>query len=85
LNQNKFSDRKYKKMKAQLKVMTVVGTRPEIITIIKSNGRFDHSSNRTHYRTYRNYDYELKSDLRFEIFVSQIFFLNAAGATATEP
>jgi UDP-N-acetylglucosamine 2-epimerase (non-hydrolysing) len=46
-------------MKTQLKVMTVVGTRPEIIMIVKSNGRIDHSSYRTHYRSYRNYDYEL--------------------------
>jgi UDP-N-acetylglucosamine 2-epimerase len=74
-------------MKAQLKVMTVVGTRPEIIRLSRVMAALDASEAIEHVivHTGQNYDYELN-----QIFFDNLgirkpnFFLNAAGATATE-
>ncbi|MGC4231866.1 MAG: UDP-N-acetylglucosamine 2-epimerase (non-hydrolyzing) [Niabella sp.] len=70
-----------------LKVMTVVGTRPEIIRLSRVLAALDKSEAIEHtiVHTGQNYDYELN-----EIFFSDLgirkpdHFLNAAGATATE-
>lgn len=70
-----------------LKVMTVVGTRPEIIRLSRVLKALDQSEAIEHIivHTGQNYDYELN-----EIFFSDLglrkpdHFLNAAGATATE-
>lgn len=77
----------YKKRMKKLKVVTVVGTRPEIIrlacvlTALENNEAIEH----TLVHTGQNYDYELN-----EIFFDDLgikkpdIFLNAAGANATE-
>jgi len=70
----------------KLKVMTVVGTRPEIIRLSRVMAKLDESEAIEHItvHTGQNYDYELN-----EIFYEDLgirkpdYFLNAAGATAT--
>lgn len=70
----------------KLKVMTVVGTRPEIIRLSRVMTKLDASDAIEHVtvHTGQNYDYELN-----EIFYKDLgirkpdYFLNAAGATAT--
>jgi UDP-N-acetylglucosamine 2-epimerase (non-hydrolysing) len=70
-----------------LKVMTVVGTRPEIIRLSCVLQKLDKSSAITHVlvHTGQNYDYELN-----QIFFDDLdlrkpdYFLNAAGKNATE-
>lgn len=74
-------------MKDRLKVMTVVGTRPEIIRLSRVMAKLDDSDAIEHIivHTGQNYDYELN-----QIFFDDLkirnpdFFLNAAGSTATE-
>ncbi|MFN0290499.1 non-hydrolyzing UDP-N-acetylglucosamine 2-epimerase [Pedobacter helvus] len=74
-------------MKERLKVMTVVGTRPEIIRLARVMAALDKSEAIEHVivHTGQNYDYELN-----EIFFDDLairkpdFFLNAAGKTAME-
>ncbi len=71
----------------KLKVMTVVGTRPEIIRLSRVIAALDSSEAIEHVivHTGQNYDYELN-----QIFFEDLglrkpdHFLNAAGATATE-
>jgi UDP-N-acetylglucosamine 2-epimerase (non-hydrolysing) len=71
----------------KLKVMTVVGTRPEIIRLSRVMAALDASPAIEHQivHTGQNYDYELN-----QIFFDDLgirtpdFFLNAAGKTATE-
>jgi UDP-N-acetylglucosamine 2-epimerase (non-hydrolysing) len=71
----------------KLKVMTVVGTRPEIIRLSRVLAALDVSEAIEHIivHTGQNYDYELN-----QIFFEDLglrkpdYFLNAAGATATE-
>lgn len=70
----------------KLKVMTVVGTRPEIIRLSRVMAALDASPAIEHItvHTGQNYDYELN-----EVFYEDLgirkpdFFLNAAGTTAT--
>ena len=72
------------KMK-KLKVMTVVGTRPEIIRLSRVIAKLDEYCDHILVHTGQNYDYELN-----EIFFQDLkirkpdFFLNAAGATSSE-
>jgi UDP-N-acetylglucosamine 2-epimerase len=74
-------------MSNRLKVMTVVGTRPEIIRLSRVLAKLDESSAIEHIlvHTGQNYDYELN-----EIFFDEMkirkpdYFLNAAGSTAVE-
>lgn len=74
-------------MKPKLKVMTVVGTRPEIIRLSRVMAALDRSEAIEHIivHTGQNYDYELN-----EIFFSDLgirkpdHFLNAAGTNAAE-
>lgn len=73
-------------MKAQLKVMTVVGTRPEIIRLSRVMAALDHSEAIEHIivHTGQNYDYELNQIFFDDLGIRKPdFFLNAAGATAT--
>ncbi|MDD3194263.1 MAG: UDP-N-acetylglucosamine 2-epimerase (non-hydrolyzing) [Paludibacter sp.] len=71
----------------KLKVMTVVGTRPEIIRLSCVLQKLDASEAIDHVlvHTGQNYDYELN-----EVFFEDLglrkpdYFLNAAGATATD-
>jgi UDP-N-acetylglucosamine 2-epimerase (non-hydrolysing) len=74
-------------MKAQLKVMTVVGTRPEIIRLSRVMAALDTSEAIEHIivHTGQNYDYELNQIFFDDLGIRKPdFFLNAAGATATE-
>jgi UDP-N-acetyl-L-fucosamine synthase len=80
-----FTTHNSQKMK-KLKVMTVVGTRPEIIRLSRVMAKLDESPAIEHItvHTGQNYDYELN-----EVFYEDLgirkpdYFLNAAGATAT--
>lgn len=70
---------------SRLKVMTVVGTRPEIIRLSRVMTRLDEHTDHTIVHTGQNYDYELN-----EIFFRDLelrkpdIFLGAAAATAAE-
>lgn len=74
-------------LKKKLKVLTVVGTRPEIIRLSRVLAKLDDSEAIDHIlvHTGQNYDYELN-----EIFFQDLglrkpdHFLNAAGKNATE-
>lgn len=74
-------------MKDKLKVMTVVGTRPEIIRLSRVIAKLDESEAIEHLivHTGQNYDYELNQIFFDDLGIRKPdFFLNAAGATATE-
>ena len=68
-----------------LKVMTIVGTRPEIIRLSRVIDKLDRHCAHVLVHTGQNYDYELN-----EVFFSELgirrpdHFLEAAGATAAE-
>jgi UDP-N-acetylglucosamine 2-epimerase (non-hydrolysing) len=69
----------------KLKVMTIVGTRPEIIRLSRVMARLDEHCEHVIVHTGQNYDYELN-----EVFFSDLgirkpdIFLEAAGATAAD-
>lgn len=69
----------------KLKVMTIVGTRPEIIRLSRTIAKLDAHCDHVLVHTGQNYDYELN-----EVFFSDLgirkpdMFLEAAGATAAE-
>lgn len=74
-------------MKSKLKVMTVVGTRPEIIRLSRVMARLDESEAIDHIivHTGQNYDYELNQIFFDDLGIRKPdFFLNAAGETAIE-
>lgn len=74
-------------MKPRLKVMTVVGTRPEIIRLSRVMAALDVSDAIEHIivHTGQNYDYELNQIFFDDLGIRKPdFFLNAAGTTATE-
>jgi UDP-N-acetylglucosamine 2-epimerase len=74
-------------MKAQLKVMTVVGTRPEIIRLSRVMAALDSSEAIEHIivHTGQNYDYELNQIFFDDLGIRKPdFFLNAAGVSAVE-
>ncbi len=70
----------------KLKVMTVVGTRPEIIRLSRVMAKLDESEAIEHItvHTGQNYDYELNEILYEDLEIRKPdYFLNAAGETAT--
>ncbi|WP_288883172.1 non-hydrolyzing UDP-N-acetylglucosamine 2-epimerase [Pedobacter panaciterrae] len=74
-------------MREKLKVMTVVGTRPEIIRLARVMAALDASEAIEHVivHTGQNYDYELNQIFFDDLAIRKPdFFLNAAGVTATE-
>ncbi len=74
-------------MKSRLKVMTVVGTRPEIIRLARVMNALDNSDAIEHVivHTGQNYDYELNQIFFDDLAIRKPdYFLNAAGITATE-
>jgi UDP-N-acetylglucosamine 2-epimerase len=74
-------------MKEKLKVMTVVGTRPEIIRLARVIAALDASEAIEHIivHTGQNYDYELNQIFFDDMKIRKPdFFLDAAGKTATE-
>lgn len=73
-------------MKAKLKVMTVVGTRPEIIRLSRVMAALDRSEAIEHIivHTGQNYDYELNQIFFDDLGIRKPdFFLDAAGQSAT--
>lgn len=72
-------------MESKIKVVTMVGTRPEIIKLSRVIAKLDKYTEHILVHTGQNYDYELN-----EIFFKELgirkpdFFLNAAGLTAAE-
>tara|TARA_R110000751_G_scaffold113854_3_gene213088 strand:+ start:60642 stop:61775 length:1134 start_codon:yes stop_codon:yes gene_type:complete len=72
-------------MEGKIKVMTIVGTRPEIIKLSRVIAELDKHTEHVLVHTGQNYDYELN-----EIFFEQLgirkpdMFLNAAGNNAAE-
>ena len=74
-------------MNQRLKVMTVVGTRPEIIRLARVMSALDNSEAIEHIivHTGQNYDYELNQIFFDDLQIRKPdYFLNAAGETATE-
>ena len=74
-------------MKEKLKVMTVVGTRPEIIRLSRVMAALDTSEAIEHIivHTGQNYDYELNQIFFEDLGIRKPdHFLDAAGSTATE-
>lgn len=69
----------------KLKVMTIVGTRPELIKMCRIIDEFEKFTNHVLVHSGQNYDYELN-----EVFFKDLnikkpdYFLNAAGETAAE-
>ncbi len=77
----------HKIMKSKLKVLTVVGTRPEIIRLSRVMAKLDESPVIEHIilHTGQNYDYELNQIFFDDLGIRKPdYFLNAAGATAIE-
>jgi len=71
----------------RLKVLTVVGTRPEIIRLSRVIARLDESEAIEHVlvHTGQNYDYELNQIFFDDLAIRKPdYFLEAAGETATE-
>lgn len=69
----------------KLKVMTVVGTRPEIIRLSRVMARLDEHCDHVVVHTGQNYDYELNQVFFDDLGVRKPdHFLNAAGAGASE-
>jgi UDP-N-acetylglucosamine 2-epimerase (non-hydrolysing) len=74
-------------MNQRLKVMTVVGTRPEIIRLARVMSALDNSKAIDHIivHTGQNYDYELNQIFFDDLQIRKPdYFLNAAAASATE-
>ena len=67
------------------KIMTIVGTRPEIIKLCRVISEFDKHTNHVLVHTGQNYDYELN-----EVFFEELeirkpdYFLNSAGKNVAE-
>ena len=69
----------------KLKVMTVVGTRPEIIRLSRVMARLDEYCDHVIVHTGQNYDYELNQIFFEDLGIrSPDHFLNAAGTSAAE-
>src|ERR1700760_1582010 len=69
----------------KLKVMTIVGTRPEIIKLSRVIAELDKRMDHILVHTGQNYDYELNQIFFDDLGIRKPdHFLNAAGATATE-
>lgn len=72
-------------MKNKLKIMTIVGTRPELIKMSRIIAEFEKYSNHILVHSGQNYDYELN-----EIFFKELglkkpdYFLNAVGKNVAE-
>lgn len=70
---------------AKLKVMTIVGTRPEIIRLSRVMSELDKYFEHTIVHTGQNYDYELNGIFFSELGIRKPdYFLEAAGETAAE-
>ncbi|PST65928.1 non-hydrolyzing UDP-N-acetylglucosamine 2-epimerase [Shewanella algae] len=69
----------------KLKVMTIVGTRPEIIRLSRTIAKLDEFCDHTLVHTGQNYDYELNQIFFDDLGIrSPDFFLECAGGSAAE-
>ncbi|QEA13269.1 non-hydrolyzing UDP-N-acetylglucosamine 2-epimerase [Comamonas flocculans] len=69
----------------KLKIMTVVGTRPEIIRLSRVLARLDEHCDHVLVHTGQNYDYELNQIFFDDLGIRKPdYFLNAAGGNAAE-
>ena len=69
----------------KLKVMTIVGTRPEIIRLSRVLAKLDEHTEHVLVHTGQNYDYELNQIFFDDLGISKPdHFLEAAGSTAAE-
>lgn len=69
----------------KLKIMTVVGTRPEIIRLSRVIAKLDQYCHHVIVHTGQNYDYELNQIFFDDLKIRKPdYFLNAAGASAAE-
>ena len=69
----------------KLRIMTVVGTRPEIIRLSRVMAKLDEHADHVLVHTGQNYDYELNEILFHDLEVRKPdHFLNAAGGSAAE-
>ena len=72
-------------MMKKLKVMTVVGTRPEVIRLSRVLARLDEHCEHVLVHTGQNYDYELNQVFFDDLGVRKPdHFLDSAGASAAE-
>lgn len=68
-----------------MKVMTIVGTRPEIIKLSRVVDELDRHVNHVFVHTGQNFDFELNEIFFMELDIRKPdYFLNAAGKTAAE-
>ncbi len=69
----------------KLKIMTIVGTRPEIIRLSRVIQELDNNSDHILVHTGQNYDYELNEIFFNDLSLSKPdYFLNAAGESGAE-
>lgn len=69
----------------KLKVMTILGTRPEIIRLSRVMAKLDQHTEHVLVHTGQNYDYELNEMFFKDLEIRKPdYFLNAAGANAAE-
>ena len=72
-------------MKNKLKVMTIVGTRPEIIRLSRIISKLDEYTEHTLIHTGQNYDYELNQIFFEDLGIREPdYYLNASDSTATK-
>lgn len=72
-------------MLTKMKVMTVVGTRPELIRLSRVIAKLDQHVEHVLVHTGQNYDYELNEIFFVDLEIRKPdFFLNAAGANSAE-
>lgn len=72
-------------MSDKLKVMTIVGTRPEVIRLSRTMTKLDEYTSHVLVHTGQNYDYELNGIFFEEMALRRPdYFLEAAGANAAE-
>ncbi len=70
---------------SKLKVMTIVGTRPEIIRLSRVMAALDRHMDQTIVHTGQNYDYELNQIFFEDLEIRQPdYYLDAAGSTPAE-
>ena len=67
------------------KIMTIVGTRPEIIKLSRTISELDKFADHTLVHTGQNYDYELNQIFFEDLKIRKPdFFLNSVGETTAE-
>ena len=72
-------------MEKKIKIMSIVGTRPEIIRLSRVFAKLDEHCDHTLVHTGQNYDYELNQVFFEDLGIRKPdYFLDAAGKNAAE-